>query len=277
MRAPPVSRPSVIAPIKFPRLATGLTLPQNAAAMGRIINESSLPRLPEPATRDDLLRLLIERDNPVILDIGANEGQSATAFLKLFPAAAVHAFEPSPETFKTLCENLSGNSNVTLNQLAVGESAGQASFYQTSVNQMDSLLSLAEDGLYAQKNITTTGTVEVDVSTLDAYAQANNLEKIDFCKIDTQGCSGKVLKGARGLLEAGTIGILQVEILFSRYYESQETFGVIESLLFPHGYRFHTLLDTDTHRVGRSYLNPRTGETQHVDAIYIHRDYVSFE
>lgn len=245
--------------------------------MGRTLDESSLPRLPEPATRDDLLRLLIAGDAPVLLDLGANEGQSTAAFLKLFPGAAVHAFEPSPATFKTLSANLAQHSNVVLNPVAIGEADGKSTFHLTSINQMDSLLPLAGDGLYAQKNIAATGTVEVEVTTLDAYAEAKDLKQIDFCKIDTQGCSRQVLAGARGLLAAGRIGILQIEILFSRYYESSETFGEIEALLQPHGYRFYTLLDTDTHHVGRSYLNPRTGETQHVDCLYVHGDYISFE
>ena len=141
---------------------------------------------------------------------------------------------------------------------------------------MDSLLPMAMNGPYASKDIEPTGTVEVNVIALDTYADTGDLNRIDFCKIDTQGCSRQVLTGARGLIEAGRIGIFQIELLFSRYYESNESFSEIEALLQPAGYWLYTLLDTDTHQIGRSYLNPRTGETQHVDCLYVHEDYITF-
>ncbi len=244
--------------------------------MGRTLNEAALPKLPVPITRDDVLRLLIDGDAPVIFDIGANEGQSTASFIKLFPQATVHAFEPSPKTFKTLEQNLSDKPNVILNQMAIGESEGKSTFHLTSINQMDSLLPMAMDGLYASKDIEHTGTIEVNVTTLDTYAETDGLNRIDFCKIDTQGCSRQVLTGAHELIKAGSIGIFQIELLFSRYYESNESFSEIEALLQPAGYWLYTLLDTDTHQIGRSYLNPRTGETQHVDCLYVHEDYITF-
>ena len=123
-------------------------------------------------------------------------------------------------------------------------------------------------GLYDMSDLSNKEEIEVNVTTLDDYALKARLEHVNFCKIDTQGCSRTTLEGARNLLDSERIDVLQVELLFARFYQRNESFRDIEEALGK-GYRFYTLIATDNHHVGEAYVNHRTGETMHVDALYV--------
>ena len=53
-----------------------------------------------------MLKNLIKIENPIILDIGANVGQTIIKYQKLFPKAEIHSFEPIPEVFENLKKGL---------------------------------------------------------------------------------------------------------------------------------------------------------------------------
>lgn len=44
-------------------------------------------------------RYLIQKESPVIFDIGAHKGESARFFKEIFPKSRIYSFEPDPENF----------------------------------------------------------------------------------------------------------------------------------------------------------------------------------
>lgn len=56
----------------------------------------------------DLAWLLRRRPHPVILDVGANDGETVSAFLRRFPRARILAFEPYAPLYQRLarCGNM---------------------------------------------------------------------------------------------------------------------------------------------------------------------------
>jgi hypothetical protein len=58
---------------------------------------------------------------PVVFDVGANFGYYSLLAAKTYPKSQIHSFEPIPDTYSDLCENIRVNNlkNVTANQLAV--------------------------------------------------------------------------------------------------------------------------------------------------------------
>ena len=58
------------------------------------------------------------------------------------------------------------------------------------------------DGTYERPNVTAEEQVTVTVTTLDDYAAKAGLEHVNFCEMDTQGCSRVILEGERDLLDA---------------------------------------------------------------------------
>jgi predicted sugar kinase len=54
-------------------------------------------------------------------------------------------------------------------------------------------------------------TVTVEVATLDAFADAHGIDRIDFLKIDVEGHEKDVIAGASQRLHDGRIGVVQFE------------------------------------------------------------------
>ena len=76
----------------------------------------------------DIGRFLRGVPRPVMLDVGANTGQTIARFRRRFPQAVVHAFEPSPTTFATLRAGHEGVPGVHLWNVGVGSAQiGRAS------------------------------------------------------------------------------------------------------------------------------------------------------
>ncbi len=68
--------------------------------------------------RIKLLKSLIG-NNPIILDIGANKGQSTEEFLKNFKKPKIHCFEPQDQSINILRKKFKNNNKVIINQSAI--------------------------------------------------------------------------------------------------------------------------------------------------------------
>ena len=126
----------------------------------------------------------------VVLDAGTNIGNHTIFFSKICNASKIYCFEPLETVFNVLKKNLSLNNveNVQLYNLALGESKGRAKISGfTQVSLGSTSFSFTDDG-------------DFDVISLDSL----NIEGLDFCKIDVEGCQYEFLKGAKNTLEKCT-------------------------------------------------------------------------
>ena len=147
-----------------------------------------------------LLRSLSLPPGAVIFDVGANIGAWSKAAHELFPSATIHAFEPLPTAF----EQLQRVPGITAHPIALGSAAGAATLhYDPSFTVLSSLHDRAGMGLSA--------TATVAVRALDAFADAQGIDRIDFLKIDVEGHERDVLTGAAQRLADGRIGTVQFE------------------------------------------------------------------
>jgi FkbM family methyltransferase len=71
--------------------------------------------------------LELEKENPLIIDLGAHIGMTVLYFKMLFPMATIVAYEPIPANFELLKKNVEENQleDVTLVQAAVAPKSGQ--------------------------------------------------------------------------------------------------------------------------------------------------------
>jgi FkbM family methyltransferase len=160
---------------------------------------------------EDISSILGANAAPVVFDIGANTGQTIAEVQSIFPAANIHAFEPSPRTFTYL----KANPAVTLNNFALGSKPGRMTLNENSWSVLTSLLPLGSDGCGSVER-----RVEVEVSTVDAYCEANGITTIDLLKSDTQGFDLEVLRGAQRMLRERRINLVYIEIIHSKLYEN---------------------------------------------------------
>ena len=81
---------------------------------------------------DDIYNLKI-KDNPVIFDVGANQGQSIERFRKIFPKSIIHSFEPIKKEFEMLRNKYNNDENIKINNHAIGDEVGKKKFYITAL------------------------------------------------------------------------------------------------------------------------------------------------
>jgi FkbM family methyltransferase len=220
-------------------------------------------------TREKLLQLLIGKDNPIIFDIGAHEGQSILFFSKIFPNASLYSFEPDPHSFQIL-SNISVP-NLKLENIALSDNIGETSFYRNNISHTNSLFKVNQNSkdsisiLNAKSENNESffeglnNEIKVKTTTLDVYTKINKINIIDLLKIDVQGAEVKVLNGAISTLETTKCVIL--EISFYDYYETQTSFMDIEKILSPMAFKLYSISEISN--------NPMNGRTDWVEVIYL--------
>ena len=124
----------------------------------------------------------------VVFDLGAHIGYYSSLLWKWAPRAAVHAFEPSEQTFKMLWKNLGDRSRITLNQKAVSQITGAQPFYVYDCSDQSSLVRTGN------KSVT------VETITVDDYCSGQSIRQVDFIKCDVEGAELEVVSGAKLVL-----------------------------------------------------------------------------
>lgn len=130
--------------------------------------------------------LKVNCKSKIMFDVGAHLGGTLKPFVDL--AWKVIAFEPDQENNKKLKERLGDRSNLTIESIAVSNQIKQKVPFYTSV------VSTGISGLSAFHE-SHMKTANVDVTTLRKYCDENQINEIDYLKIDTEGHDFFVLKG----------------------------------------------------------------------------------
>jgi len=176
---------------------------------------------------------LVGTDSPVILDVGANIGQSVRNYLNIFNSPIVKCFEPFPTAYNTLCNLTNELNNVEVFPTAISDVHGKSEFYINEFAPTNSLLPFSEKSknFVLDKYANNLDKILIETVTLDQFAREEKLNHVDILKIDVQGSELKVLKGAQELLSAQTINLVYSEVLFVELYESQCFFGDLQAYL----------------------------------------------
>ena len=163
-----------------------------------------------------------------VVDVGANVGQWAAAFLELMTPEKLIIIEPGPASFAELRKKFRNRAGVELHNLAVGDHDGMTKLRVTRDSTGASLLApRAEMKDLIGGNWSVEAEVECPMRTLDTLLAA--LPEISLLKIDVQGYEMQALAGAAGTL-AKTKFIL-IELNYMRQYEGGSWFGEIHELL----------------------------------------------
>ncbi len=140
--------------------------------------------------RDEIYNLDLKTDNPVIYDLGSHIGMSILYFKMKFPKSKIVAFEPNPNTFFILEENVENNKleNVYLNNFALGNKDMERELYiDCSDLNAFSTSSFTKDAWNGKQK---TIPIIVESKKLSNYIN----EDIDLLKIDTEGEELNILK-----------------------------------------------------------------------------------
>ena len=194
---------------------------------------------------DEILSKIINK-KPLIMDVGANKGQSIKRFKDLFDNPIIHSFEPIKEEFEKIRDKYNSDKNIFLNNYALGEKktekefnitkkTGNSSFHNVTqgtkwLKARSKEYKTTEDGYIQEKR-------NIKIDSLENYFLKNKLDKIDLLKIDTQGYEDKILEGSLNLIKNNKIDAVLTEIMFDDVYEKYFSFSDLEKYLVPFNFR----------------------------------------
>ena len=181
---------------------------------------------------------------PVIFDIGANDGTDSIQFRKLFPKAIIHAFEPEPSNFKKLIRRTKGL-GIQCHNIAFGTTDGKARFFVSSGTSTAASSSLRKPTghLTLMPHIEFNDIIEVNVRRLESWAQENSINRVDFLWLDTQGTELDILKNSGTVLQI--VKAIHTEVSLVELYEGsplypevkefllKNNFSVLEEIFYP--------------------------------------------
>lgn len=141
----------------------------------------------------------------VVFDVGAHYGEWASMFnANSDHSASIYSFEPSREAYKILTEKIINHfhpENIALSDF------NHSSFL--SASEPGSVTSRVVEN--NEKIIKGICVEKIETKTLDDYCLRNNINNIDFLKMDVEGYELKVISGAKDMIDKNRISLIQFE------------------------------------------------------------------
>jgi FkbM family methyltransferase len=171
--------------------------------------------------RDDFLFMtnhekeIMEYFNPnegdTVIDVGAHIGlYTLIAAKRVGSSGKVIAIEPDPDNFKILKKNILLNqlSNVEALECAVYSTKEKLKLFLPELERGRTIFNtVMQDRAGISNNF-----LEVEANTLDNILNENNIQRVNWIKIDVEGAELEVLKGAVNTLSSNKNITLVIEI-----------------------------------------------------------------
>lgn len=131
------------------------------------------------------------KSGDVVLDCGSNIGLFANVAVQ--KGCKVYAFEPMPDAIAYLEEikEIYGE-QIEICPYALADKTGKATFHVQNFDLLGA--SMLENNNIIDKDY------EVDVTTIDAFVESRNIERVDYIKADIEGSERDMLKGAENTI-----------------------------------------------------------------------------
>jgi FkbM family methyltransferase len=160
---------------------------------------------------EKLANSIITNSCETVVDVGANCGIFSYFVGKRFPNANYFLFEPSKELNSIILQNLKGLKKLTIINKAVIDIKSAEYFYINKDSQETN--TLYKESMYGFSK----GKIRrrmVETTSLDIFAQARNLKKIDILKVDVQGAELRLIRGGERVLSTTREAFFETTFLF---------------------------------------------------------------
>lgn len=177
------------------------------------------------------LQTLLARERiDTALDVGANTGQYARALRKLGFAGTIVSFEPLPDAYAQLAGTARADGRWLTAPYALGASEGTATIHIARNSWSSSLLPMLPAHTEAAPASACVGEAMIEIRTLDSLMPllCPAAQRV-FLKIDTQGFTLEVLRGAQQTL--ARVFALNVELSLTPLYAGEPLIDAIVSYL----------------------------------------------
>ncbi len=185
-----------------------------------------LPPMQTTGVRAEDLRAAVGRDDPLILEIGCNDGTHTIWLKSVFPRARIHSFEPEPRAAARFLAKTQALTDVSLHQVAMSDKVGEVEFFRSSNGDADGeptgwdgsgSIRRPTGHLAALPDLKFDHRLRVATTTLDAWCAGQGIDSIDFIWMDVQGAEVDVFSGAREMLP-------RISVIYTEY-SNQELFA----------------------------------------------------
>jgi FkbM family methyltransferase len=184
------------------------------------------------------IRQRVGKDDPVIIEVGANCGQTTVELLRAMPGATIFAFEPDPRAIAKFRDAIA-NPKVHLYECAIGAVNGNISFHQSSGAEHLAGYSKGWDqsGSIRRPNshlkvwpwVRFEKQITVPIMTLDSWSEQQQVSMADFIWADVQGAESDLVEGAVRFLRSSRY--LYTEYSNDEWYDGQVTLAQLQGKL----------------------------------------------
>jgi len=165
----------------------------------------------------------------ILFDVGGHKGESINLFLSNMKVKKIISFEASPLNFRFLeksREHYSKKFNKTeimIENIALGSENKEIDFKQFDESSSSTLNDINEESSYFKRKFNLLDffskkkkyqILKIKIETLDNYMDLNNINKISFLKIDTEGYEYEILKGLKKKIQ------FVDTIMFEHHYDN---------------------------------------------------------
>jgi len=209
-----------------------------------------------------LARILADCRVDLVLDVGANIGQSHDELRAAGYLGRMVSFEPVPSAHATLLGKAAHDSNWEIApRMAIGATPGEAVINVSQASDMSSLREATPDLLRALPKTAVTERLATQVASLDAIWDQYCGDARVFLKIDTQGYERQVLDGVQDHLDQ-IVGMKLELSLFPQYAGEEDYLGFLNDL---HAWGFEPLMIWD------KYFSTQLGRQLQIDVVFVRR------
>jgi FkbM family methyltransferase len=163
----------------------------------------------------------------VLFDVGANFGYYAVTLADaLRDDCRVFAFEPMPSTYRRLRHHIELNALQDVIRAFPVALADEAGFARMTVDNCNSgAATLSDSG----------GIERVEVSTLDNFCAEHAIDRLDFLKVDVEGCEERLLIGGAATITRLS-PIIFIELNPPALARAGSTVNRVVARVMEHGY-----------------------------------------
>jgi FkbM family methyltransferase len=183
------------------------------------------------------------KEGDIVFDIGANIGMVSIYLAKKYPFLKIYSFEPVPENYSSLINNIKLNdvSNVFAYNLGVYKNNSKMKFIMRPDNS-------GGGTMFSQKTELDDHFVSmIDCKSLDSIIEDLNIEKIKLMKIDCEGSEYDIFYSCENLSK---IEYLSAEFhtnsnLLNRGYTAESLVSHLSKYINPEKITYYTCRMTD--------------------------------
>ena len=208
-------------------------------------------------------RLMADHGINVVLDVGANTGQTGEELRENGYSGKIVSFEPLSEPFGELSRKAAGDGQWQVKQCAVGDTQGEVKINVSGTHCSSSILPMCDRHVSMVPASAYVGTESVFICRIDdLFSEYISPDDKVLLKVDTQGYESAVLRGAAASLPK--ISLVTLELSFVQLYQSQPKYYEVMRLMDEAGF--------DMVGVAPMFLEQKTRHFLQADAMFARRD-----